>query len=58
MALGGGDFTVVSMFPSVIILLFVVLSVTIVSALALVIVRKNTNIVQINNFLIIGTFPR
>jgi hypothetical protein len=57
-ALGGGDFTVVSMFPSVIILLFVVLSVTIVSALALVIVRKNTNIVQINNFLIIGTFPR
>src|SRR6056300_587448 len=55
-ALGGGDFTVVSIFPSVIILLFVVLSVTIVSALALVIVRENTNIVQINNFLNIDIF--
>src|SRR5210317_977295 len=57
-ALGGGDFTVVSIFPSVIILLFVVLSVTIDSALALVIVRENTNIVQINNFLNIDIFSR
>src|SRR6056300_306585 len=55
-ALGGGDFTVVSIFPSVIILLLVVLSVTIVSAFARLINPKTKQ--QISKFFIIDSLSK